>query len=146
MTGRGRGGRRARRGTMRIHLLGPPGILADGRQLPGPRGAKSWALLAYLVLAERPVPRSRLADLLFDEADDPAGALRWTLSQLRRALGPAASLSGDPVRWEPADGTVVDVDVVTAGSWTEAIALPSFGGSLLEGLVLRTGPVFELWL
>lgn len=131
---------------MRIDLLGPPGITVDGTEAPGPRGAKSWALLAYLVLADRPVPRSRLADLLFDEADDPAGALRWTLSQVRRSVRGAASLSGDPVRWEPADGTLVDVDVVAAGSWTDALSLPSFGGSLLEGVTLRTGPVFELWL
>ncbi len=67
----------------RIQLLGPPSIQVDGAQVPPPRGSKSWALLAYLVLSGDPAPRSRLAELLFDEADDPAGTLRWSLSQLR---------------------------------------------------------------
>ena len=39
------------------------------------------------VLAERPPGRRHLAELLFDEADDPLGALRWTLAELRRKLG-----------------------------------------------------------
>ncbi|NKY08787.1 hypothetical protein HF998_17665, partial [Cellulomonas hominis] len=74
-----------------IALLGPPGVQRAGSvasgpvPAPAPRGSKAWLLLAYLVLAQRPVPRSRLADLLVDDADDPGAALRWNLSQLRRA-------------------------------------------------------------
>ena len=130
----------------RINLLGAPSIESDGAVAAAPRGAKSWAVLAYLVRAERPVPRARLVGLLFDEAEDPAGALRWTLSQVRRAVGQGADLSGDPVRWSLAPGTQVDVDVVLNGRWSEALALPGFGGELLEGLSLRVGPAFELWL
>ncbi|MGN6893564.1 hypothetical protein ACTHS7_12665, partial [Neisseria sp. P0015.S009] len=55
-------------------------------------------------------------------------------------------MSGDPLRWEPDERTVVDVDVLVRGTWREALALPGFGGALLEGLTLRVGPVFELWL
>ncbi|WP_136708982.1 BTAD domain-containing putative transcriptional regulator [Agromyces sp. H66] len=130
----------------RISLLGAPGIEVDGAAVPGPRGSKAWAILAYLALADRPVPRARLLDLLFDEAEDPGAALRWSLSQLRRALGDSADLTGDPVRFERGPDTVVDVDVVLDGLWSQALELPNFGGALLEGVSLRTGPAFDLWL
>jgi DNA-binding SARP family transcriptional activator len=129
-----------------VNLLGSPGVTTDGVAAPRPRGSKCWAALAYVVLSDRPVPRARLVDLLFEDAEDPAAALRWTLSQLRRGLGPAGDLSGDPVRWVPAEGTGVDVDVLERGTWQEALALPGFGGDLLEGVSMRVGPAFELWL
>jgi DNA-binding SARP family transcriptional activator len=129
-----------------VNLLGSPGITTDGVAARRPRGSKCWAALAYVVLSDRPVPRVRLVDLLFEDAEDPAAALRWTLSQLRRGLGPAGDLSGDPLRWVPAEGTGVDVDVLERGTWQEALALPGFGGDLLEGVSMRVGPAFELWL
>ncbi|VTR76702.1 AfsR/SARP family transcriptional regulator [Cellulomonas hominis] len=132
--------------TSGITLLGPPGVRRAGVDVPGPRGSKAWLLLAYLVLAGRPVPRSRLAGLLVEEADDPGAALRWNLSQLRRTLDGVAGLGGDPLvlRLEP--GTVVDVPVLTSGAWAEALALPGFGGALLEGVTPRGSAALELWL
>ncbi|RYV52314.1 AfsR/SARP family transcriptional regulator [Pengzhenrongella frigida] len=130
----------------RINLLGPPSIERAGAPVAPPRGSKAWALLAYLALTDGPVPRSRLMDLLFDEADDPAAALRWSLSQLRRALAGVADVGGDPLRYEPHAGTVVDVDVLAHGSWVEALMLPGFGGGLLEGVTPRVGAAFDLWL
>lgn len=58
---------------------------------------RKWALLAYLILERRKATRSSLASLLFADADDPLGALRWNLSELRRALGPEIELTGDPL-------------------------------------------------
>ena len=81
-----------------IRLLGRPSIERDGQPVRPPRGRKAWALLAYLLLAERPPSRRALAELLFADADDPLGALRWTLAELRRALGLPDAFSGDPVR------------------------------------------------
>jgi hypothetical protein len=66
-----------------ICLLGPPAIQRDGRPARPPRGRKAWALLAYLLLADRPPSRRHLAELLFADADDPLGALRWSLAELR---------------------------------------------------------------
>src|SRR5512133_2725545 len=43
--------------TLTIRLLGPPSIERDGRPAPPPRGRKAWALLAYLLLADRPPGR-----------------------------------------------------------------------------------------
>lgn len=80
-----------------IRLLGPPAILRDGRPVRSPRGRKAWAVLSYVLLAERPPSRTHLAELLFSDADDPLGALRWSLAELRRALGVSGVLSGDPV-------------------------------------------------
>ena len=73
----------------RIQLLGRP--RADGAQV---RGNKPWAITAYLALAEAPVTRARLVSLLFDSAQDPAGALRWNLGQVRRLVGRPGALSG----------------------------------------------------
>ena len=118
-----------------IRLLGTPCALVDGSRVRGPRGRKSWAVLAFLVLAEYPPSRRRLAELLFAEADDPLGALRWTLAELRRVL--ELDLGGDPVqlRWGPADR--VDVPHVEA--------IPD-SDQLLDGLSVPDSPLFEGWL
>lgn len=131
-----------------ITLLGPPAVsrAAGDAPAPAPRGSKAWLLLAYLVLAGRPVPRSRLTGLLVDDADDPGAALRWNLSQLRRTLAGVADLGGDPLTLDVHRGTVVDVRVVASGAWAEALALPGFGGGLLEGVTPRGSAALELWL
>ena len=70
-----------------VQLLGPPLVTRDGVVYAAPRGRKVWALLAYLALSEQAPTRQLLIDLLFPEAEDPADALRWNLSELRRLLG-----------------------------------------------------------
>ena len=64
---------------LEIGLLGRPYIERDGKPVRV-RGRKTWALLALLLLGSRPPSRAQLAGLLFAEADDPLGALRWTLA------------------------------------------------------------------
>jgi len=97
-----------------IRLLGPPAIERDGRPVRAPRGRKAWAVLGYLLLAERPVSRRHLAELLFGDADDPLGALRWTLAELRRSLGVPDVLGGDPVVLRLGAGDVADVRLLSA--------------------------------
>src|SRR4051794_8759763 len=124
--------------TLTIRLLGRPGIERDGTLAPPPRGRKAWAVLTYLALAERPVGRGQLAGLLFGDAADPLGALRWTLAELRRALSAPDALRGDPVVLALPDGARVDV-----------LALDDPGlvrGELLEGADPEAGAVFETWL
>jgi DNA-binding SARP family transcriptional activator len=128
-----------------IRLLGPPAIVRGGVPVRSPRGRKAWALLGYVVLADRPPSRKRLAELLFADADDPLGALRWTLAELRRALGVSDVLTGDPVV-AGLDGTMtVDVRELLA---TQALGLSllEVGGELLEGVELASCPEFESWL
>ena len=114
--------------------------------MDAPRGHKAWGLLAYLVRTRVPPSRERLAGLLFPEADDPLRALRWTLSILRRQLGDHVQLGGDPLVLSLPAGTFVDVDVLSRGSWMEAVALPGLGHELLDGLAFRSSPGFEMWL
>jgi DNA-binding SARP family transcriptional activator len=122
--------------TLVTRLLGPPEIERDGVVVAPPRGHKAWAVLAYLLLEERPVSRARLAGLIFGDADDPLGALRWTLAQLRRALGVTGTLRGDPLELGllPA-GTAVDVLALAAGDPDPALAR----GELLEGSIPAPG-------
>ena len=129
-----------------IQLLGRPRIDLDGAPAYRYRSRKSWALLAFLLLGERPPTRSQLGSLLFAEADDPLGALRWCLAEMRRALGPMAVLDGDPVRISLPVGTTVDADVLVRGHWSAAIQLPGLGHDLLDGLAIQHAGAFESWL
>jgi DNA-binding SARP family transcriptional activator len=131
--------------TLLVELLGRPRLVRDGAESTL-RGRKNWALLTYLVLSERPPSRERLAALLFPDADDPLGALRWSLSQLRRALGERTEIDGDPVVLRLPPEAVVDVDRVRRGSWTQAVGHLELGGDLLEGIDVEASPAFELWL
>ncbi len=129
----------------RVNLFGRPGI--DGQlSCYQVRSRKSWALLAYLVLNDRPPTRSHLAGLLFGDANDPLGALRWGLSEIRRALRGVATIEGDPVVLRRHRDLVFDVDVVGRGRWASAVRLPALGSELLEGMTLVGGPVFDFWL
>ena len=66
------------------------GTLAVGRgtvSTPLPASRKTRALLAYLILSDRPQRREHLCDLFWDAGpDDPRGALRWSLSKLRTVI------------------------------------------------------------
>jgi len=93
-----------------------------------------------------PSSRTRVSELLFPEADDPLGALRWTLSDLRRLVGDDLDVGGEPLRLQLRPSAVVDVEVLRKRSWTEAVALRGLGRELLEGLVFPSSPGFEIWL
>ena len=134
------------RSALSIHLLGPPRMDRGRAPVEPPRGQKAWGLLTYLIRTRLPPSREALASLLFPEADDPLGTLRWTLSELRRSLREDAGVGGDPLRLTLRPGTLVDVDVLGRGSWVEAVALPGLGQELLDGLSFRSSPGFEMWL
>jgi tetratricopeptide (TPR) repeat protein len=113
----------------------------DGRPCAAPRGVKSWAVLARVVLAGRPVGRRELAGELFGGADDPLGALRWSLADLRRSSGLPSLLRGDPLNVPPGE-LWVDVRALEDGS----LPVADIGGGLLEGIELRNCPGFGTWL
>ncbi|MGI8518282.1 MAG: AfsR/SARP family transcriptional regulator [Acidimicrobiia bacterium] len=75
-----------------IHLLGSPTVERSTGLKIQPRGNKVWGLLAFLALTATAQPRHLLAGMMFPDADDPLGALRWNVSQLRRLLGADASV------------------------------------------------------
>jgi len=137
---------RERLGTIGIQLLGKPRLEIDQGGVPGPRGWKAWALLAYLLLTRAPTSRDRLAGLLFGDATDPLGALRWNLAELRRALGPSVALGGDPVTLDLPSDAFVDVLALGSATWVEAVRVPGLGRELLEGVDTQAGAAFEAWL
>jgi DNA-binding SARP family transcriptional activator len=128
-----------------IHLLGVPSVLRDGADKAAVRGNKAWGLLAYLALHPAGVSRQRLASLLFEDAEDPLAALRWNLSELRRALGDIG-LGGDVLTLPLQRIAYVDIDVVARGHWAQALQVPGLGHDLLEGLGYASSPSFEVWL
>jgi DNA-binding SARP family transcriptional activator len=127
--------------TLRVRLLGRPCAERDGQPCPPPRSLKSWALLARVALAERPLWRRELAGELFGEADDPLGALRWCLADLRRSLGLPALLCGDPLGLAPGE-LWLDVRALEDGS----LPADEIGGGLLDGIEPRNCPGFDTWL
>jgi DNA-binding SARP family transcriptional activator len=128
-------------------LLGPPLLTRDGVVYAAPRGRKVWALFAYLALAHRAPTRRQLIDLLFPDAEDPASALRWNLSELRRLLGgPDTIGSGNVVRLRLPEGSVIDVGVLQEGTSGAAVELPGLGRELLEGVEIEASPGFAAWL
>jgi DNA-binding SARP family transcriptional activator len=130
-----------------IHLLGAPLLIRDEVVYATPRGRKVWALLAYLTLSHGSPSRQQLVDLLFTDAEDPAGALRWNLSELRRLLGgPDTVGSGNVVQLRLPAGTVIDVLVLMGGTSGEAVDLPGLGRELLEGMDIDASPGFDAWL
>jgi DNA-binding SARP family transcriptional activator len=128
-----------------IHLLGVPRVERDGSALPSPRGHKVWGLLAYLLRCEQRVSRQQLAGLLFEDAEDPLGALRWTLSELRRLLG-VDGLRGNELSLTRDTLTHVDIDVVLRGAWSEATEVIGLDRELLEGMNFAASPSFAVWL
>jgi DNA-binding SARP family transcriptional activator len=128
-----------------IRLLGPPAIERDGVPVRPPRGRKAWAVLSYLLLADRPPSRSHLSELLFGDAADPLGALRWTLAELRRALALPDAFCGDPLRSAIGVGVTVDIHLVT-GDDPDPSSLLDVKGELLEGMQLASSLDFESWL
>jgi len=128
-----------------IKLLGSPALLDDGVRVGGVRGKKGWGLLAYLVSNTAPVPRERLARLLFPDAADGLAALRWNLAELRRITGAPQAFAGDPVALA-LPGVQVDVHVLATAPWYEVIEQVDVASPLLEGLAFPSCAGFELWL
>jgi DNA-binding SARP family transcriptional activator/TolB-like protein len=143
---------------LRLRLFGALRVESGGRAVALPPSRKVRALLGYLALAPRPVPRARLCELLWDVASDPRGELRWCLSKLRALVDapgdPRLITDGERVGL---DLSALDIDAVafaraiepalTAGSIAELTLLARMvEGELLEGLALERSPLFEQWL
>jgi DNA-binding SARP family transcriptional activator len=142
---------------LQIQLLGELRVSRNGvpRQLPPSK--KTRALLGYLLLSGRSQRRELLCRLLWDVADDPRGALRWSLSKLRPLLDEAGierlTATREAVGIELVDA---EVDVLTltravraAGDFaeTETSELEAwagaFAGELLAGLDLPDFDQFQ---
>lgn len=129
-----------------IRLLGNPEIIRAGEKQVSPRGRKVWALLAYLALGPGKATRRSLVSLLFPDAEDPLGALRWTLSELRRTLGPEIQLGGNPVALQMPATFRFDVEQLLDPPTSGAFDSSSVEGDLLEGMSFSDCGAFDVWL
>jgi len=128
--------------SVQVRLLGHPRFDdRAGQPRQSPRGQKSWALLGRVALADRPMTRSELAAELFGEADDPLGALRWCLADLRRSCQDPQLLRGDPVTLT-ASSLWLDVHAL----WDGSLPAADIGGEFLAGVEPRNCPSFDMWL
>jgi DNA-binding SARP family transcriptional activator/Tfp pilus assembly protein PilF len=124
---------------------------------------KTRALLAYLATAQQPLHRQRLAALFFPETDDPPGALRWQLSEIRRQLdAEILTVERDVVQLNQ------DICWVDAFEFEQALAEPTekpaatsspapslsqkmsalrlYRGDFLADISVPDAPEFEIWL
>lgn len=75
-------------GQLTVEIYGDFRVLEDGVPLDLPPSKKARALLAYLILTQRPQRREHLCELFWDTPHDPKGSLRWALSKLKTAFSP----------------------------------------------------------
>ena len=145
-------------GAIHIQLLGPMAIRRAGAALPLPPSRKLRALVAYLALATHPVSRAYLCELLWDLPNDPRGELRWCLSKARPLLDDAdqrrVQAAQDSVTLDLHDCHVDGVDIEEAmrqgignvGVEPLRAMAALFVGEFLEGLHIRSCPMFDSWL
>lgn len=125
--------------TTKIDVIGELRVSRDGEPVALPPSKKTRALLAYLLLEERPVRRERLCEMFWDLPDDPRGALRWSLSKIRRALG-------DEAHWLVADRERVELRVPPRRVDLMSGKAPGNGEIVLEGVDMPDSETFSLWL
>jgi pimeloyl-ACP methyl ester carboxylesterase len=139
-----------------LGFLGPVVLTRDGRPIGLPQSRKTRALLAYLAVTGRPQTRERLTRMFWDVADDPRGALRWSLSRLRVLDDEGASrirADRESVAFAPAGARIDALEVreaaaggldrLSAGRLRELAVM--FRGRFLEGLELPDFHDFEAW-
>jgi DNA-binding SARP family transcriptional activator len=142
---------------LELRFLGEMEMVRGGERLELPPSRKTRALLAYLALTGRPHRRDRLCGLLWDVADDPRGALRWSLSRLRAIVDepgrPRIRAPRDSVAFD-AQGARIDVIALKErcaagldGAPVDELAALAreFRGELLEGLDVGEFLDFQAW-
>lgn len=145
---------------LQIHLLGELQVCRADERLVLPASRKTRALLAYLAVTARRHLRSELCGLFWEDAADPRAGLRWSLTQIRRALGAHDSklirADRDSVEMR-GDMAVTDharLERLThppgggiAGATHDALVEASrlFRGEFLEGLDLPACYTFHEW-
>ncbi len=142
--------------TLSIRVLGELAVEQGGETLTLPASKKTRALLAYLVLTGRPHRRDRLCEIFWEVPDDPRGALRWSLSKLRRVIDDAASqrLIADRERVAFAAlevnvdlkeiSTRIDNTLLTRDELLDMSA--KLADPLLDGIDLPEQELFQSWL
>jgi predicted ATPase/DNA-binding SARP family transcriptional activator len=139
--------------TFRLRFLGPVQVERDGQPVLDFRSRKALALLGYLAVQDRPLPREHLVDLFWeDRAETPGRAnLSWVLSRITTRLPGCLQTDRHTVQFQRSASCWLDVDAFDeleaqgdVPSLTEAVELVR--GDFLEGMFLDGCAEFELWL
>jgi DNA-binding SARP family transcriptional activator len=141
---------------LHLNLLGELSVERGADRLPLPPSKKTRALLAYLLAEPREHTRERLCNLLWENPDDPRGALRWSLSRIRALFEdtPVSLLAEGERVTMTAAGAEVDLLAVreifatglkNANSNKLREAADRFRGQFLEGLELPDCYRFQAW-
>jgi pimeloyl-ACP methyl ester carboxylesterase/DNA-binding SARP family transcriptional activator len=139
---------------LQLRLMGTIAARVGGAEAVLPPSRKTRALLAFLAVERRPQRRERLCELFWDVPDDPRGALRWSLSKLRSALGPAGAAliaERESVTLDLPDDAL-DVRRLEAAATSPAdtptdrlLAVAAADGDFLEGLEIPRCEAWEGW-
>ena len=124
-----------------IKVLGDLAVSADDEPIDLPASKKTRALLAFLVVSERPLRRERLCEIFWDLPDDPRGSLRWSLSKIRSVLRAGGA---DPVIADrntvALDKSQLDIDVGKIDPLTNLRLDDCDTAALIEAAGLIRGP------
>lgn len=140
-----------------LRVLGEFTVLRHGKRVALPPSRKTRALLAYLAVVDGAQRREQLCRMFWNTPDDPRGALRWSLSKIRRIVNVdgqdelVADRNGVALR---SGAIALDLQRVQEMSQQhlqscelskleEAAGL--FRGGFLEDLALPRCPEFEAW-
>jgi DNA-binding SARP family transcriptional activator len=135
---------------LRLRLLGPPEVVRDDTPVRFDT-RKAVALLAVLAVENRPMPRDRLAALLWPDADATRArsALRRTLSVTATGAGTALVADRATIGLDRTQTTVDVWEFEAAAAETEfsalAVAAATYQDDFLSGFRLRDAPAFDDW-
>ncbi|MFG1497930.1 alpha/beta fold hydrolase [Saccharospirillum sp. HFRX-1] len=139
-----------------LKTLGELSIAWDDQSVALPSSKRTRALLAYLALTARPQRRDRLCEVFWKLPDDPRGALRWSLSKIRRLVNQPQHerLVADRERVTLLTDDI-EIDVRTLGRQLDEPELSvdslttidqRLREPLLNGLDLSNQDLFQQWL
>ncbi|PTY38501.1 guanylate cyclase [Saccharospirillum sp. MSK14-1] len=139
-----------------LQTLGEFSIAWDDQPVALPSSKRTRALLAYLAMTARPHRRDRLCEVFWKLPDDPRGALRWSLSKIRRLVNQSdvERLAADRERVALLTADI-EIDVRCLAQRLEEPGLTidalididrQLQEPLLDGLDLANQEIFQQWL
>ncbi len=139
--------------TFRLQFLGIVQIEQDDEPVRGFESRKALALLGYLAVQGRPIPREQLVYLFWCDKSESRGRanLSWVLNKISTLLPGCVQADRHTVQFRRAPSYWLDIDDFEQlearrdpDSLAAAVAL--YRGEFLEGLSLDGCAEFEIWL
>jgi DNA-binding SARP family transcriptional activator len=142
---------------LRITLLGAPQLQLANLILSKEITGRALALLAYLVVTNRPQTRSLLADLLWNDVTEHQARknLRYVIYDLRQVLGDYLIVSRQTVAFNSGNPYWLDVEVFStflesdqSPANTELLqdVLNLYQVEFLDGFYIQDAPIFDTWM